>query len=431
MNKKRVVLLTIEVMCVVLAITCFVCANRVDNSQKKQYSDTYKAYVSLFSSDSKSIPRDNLKISEITYVEKMNKKVVYEDKRKKLSGKLNELKNYVVLKNIVDGSFNGDVLNSNVTSSDLESIQSKSSLLPKKYQNLLSSKIKLMNDQFGQINDVKNTVNSLFVDDQHQQVRDDVTRDMYNAALSKNQLLKQQDVSSEQQSYLEIVNSFLSQKEEEERRKIAEEKRRQSEEKRRQEEERKRQIQAAWTILEVPYISQNGNNVLNGCEVDSLLMGLKYKGYLKDMDLVTYAENVPKSTDPFSGFTYDIYGIQPNNVPHWIAPEPLAQYGRTSSGNNGVVDGTGRSLDELDAQIKAGNPVVIYLTAGLKAPKEFVEGAPKNLHVLLLTGYNSITGEQIITDPWTYSNGKTKWNVSKKQVESIYNATGKRSVIIS
>ena len=137
MNKKRVVLLTIEVMCVVLAITCFVCANRVDNSQKKQYSDTYKAYVSLFSSDSKSIPRGNLKISEITYVEKMNKKVVYEDKRKKLSGKLNELKNYVVLKNIVDGSFNGDVLNSNVTSSDLESIQSKSSLLPKKYQNLL------------------------------------------------------------------------------------------------------------------------------------------------------------------------------------------------------------------------------------------------------------------------------------------------------
>ena len=46
----------------------------------------------------------------------------------------------------------------------------------------------------------------------------------------------------------------------------------------------------------------------------------------------------------FSGFTYDIYGIQPTNVPHWIAPEPLAQYGRTSSGNNGVVDGTGRSL---------------------------------------------------------------------------------------
>lgn len=221
---------------------------------------------------------------------------------------------------------------------------------------------------------------------------------------------------NEQQAYLNLVNSELSLREEEERKRIAEEKRR-------QEEEKKRQIQAAWTILKVPYISQNKNNVLNRCEVASLLMGLKYKGYLKDMDLVTYAENVAKSTDPFSGFTYDIYGIHPNNVPHLIAPKPLAQYGRTSFGNNGVVDGTGRSLDELDAQIKAGNPVVIYLTAGLKAPKNF--------HVLLLTGYNSITGEQIITDPWTYSKGKTKWNVSKKQVESIYNSTGKRSVIIS
>lgn len=264
----------------------------------------------------------------------MNKKVVYEDKRKKLNNKLAELKSYVLLKNIVDSSFDGDVLHSNITSSDISDIKSKNSALPKKYQTLLSSKVKLMNDQFDQINDVKNTVNSLFNDLQHQQVRDDVTRDMYNSALLKNQGLRQQDVSNEQQAYLDLVNSELSRREEEERRRIAEEKRR-------QEEERKRQIQAAWTVLDVPYISQNKNNVLNGCEVASLLMGLQYKGYLKNMSLATYAENVPKSSDPFSGFTYDIYGIYSNNVPHWIAPGPLAQYGRSSSSNNGVIDGTG------------------------------------------------------------------------------------------
>ena len=149
------------------------------------------------------------------------------------------------------------------------------------------------------------------------------------------------------------------------------------------------------------------------------------------MDLKTYAENVPKSSDPFSGFTYDIYGIEPTNVPHWIAPQPLAKYGRDSSSNNGVIDGTGKSLDELDAQIQAGNPVVIYLTAKLKTPKPFIENAPKNIHVLLLTGYNSITKEQIITDPWTHDDGRTKWTVSKNTVEKIYNATGKRAVIIS
>ena len=52
------------------------------------------------------------------------------------------------------------------------------------------------------------------------------------------------------------------------------------------------------------------------------------------------------------------------------------------------------------------------------------------LHVLLLTGYNKITKEQIITDPWTKSNGETKWYLSKNKLESIYNAVGKKAVII-
>ena len=90
--------------------------------------------------------------------------------------------------------------------------------------------------------------------------------------------LKQKDIFSEQQVYLDKVNSELSRREELERK--------------RQEEERKRQIAAAWTILDVPYISQNKNNVLNGCEVASLLMGLQYKGYLRNMDLKTYAQKV-------------------------------------------------------------------------------------------------------------------------------------------
>lgn len=424
MSKKRILWLVVGFICVVLAITCFLCANKVVNLQKKQYSDTCKAYRKLFSSSNKSIPRDNLNIKEVVSVEKMNKKVVYDDKREKLDNKLKKLKDYVTLKNVVDSYFDGDILHSNVTSADLVNVKNKNSMLSTNYQELLNPKLQSMNEQINQINDVKNTIDSLFVDNQHQQVKDDVTRDMYNAAITKKQSLKQQDISNELQVYLDLVNSELLKREELERQRIAEEKRR-------QEEEKKRQIQAAWTVLEVPYISQNKNNVLNGCEVATLLMGLQYKGYLKDMTLPTYAENVPKSSDPFLGFTHDIYGTQPNDVPHWIAPDPLAKYGRTSSGNNGVIDSTGKSLDELDEQVKAGNPVIIYLTAKLKNSKEFIEGAPKNVHVLLLTGYNSITGEQILTDPWTHDDGRTKWTTSKKQVESIYNSTGKRSVIIS
>ncbi len=52
------------------------------------------------------------------------------------------------------------------------------------------------------------------------------------------------------------------------------------------------------------------------------------------------------------------------------------------------------------------------------------------MHVLLLSGYNKITKEHIITDPWTRKNGTYEWNISKKNLENLYNAVGKRSVTV-
>ena len=417
MKKKRVIGIVLGSLCLVLSVTCFICAKNVINMQQKQYEMTYKSYRKLFSTANKSVPRSDLTIEEIKSVKKQVSNIAYDDKKVKMDNELSSLTDFVLLRDKINSSFTNDILNSDTTVVILDEIKSKNKKIPRKYQKLLSPKIEEMNNQILQINDVKQTISLLFTDATFNEVKPEVTRDMYNSAVVKQQGLKQKDIFSEQQVYLDKVNSELSRREELERK--------------RQEEERKRQIAAAWTILDVPYISQNKNNVLNGCEVASLLMGLQYKGYLRNMDLKTYAENVPKSSDPFSGFTYDIYGIEPTNVPHWIAPQPLAKYGRDSSSNNGVIDGTGKSLDELDAQIQAGNPVVIYLTAKFKTPKPYIENAPKNIHVLLLTGYNSITKEQIITDPWTHDDGKTKWIVSKNTVEKIYNATGKRSVIIS
>ena len=424
MKSKRKIGICLSIFSTILAIVCFVSANYVDKAQKMQYKSTYNAYMNLFSSNNKSIPKENLTKKEINDVKKDVNNIAYAAKKQELKKKLDELDDYVTLRDNIDKSITDDVLNSDVSIYTINSFNVKNKKLPKKYQNLLEPKITIMYNQMKQISDTKDAVKKLFSDDNYEQVKSDVTRDSYNNVVLMQQSLKQKDIANEQQKYLEKVNSELTRREEEERK-------RQEEERRRQEEERKRHIQAAWSVLNVPYISQNKNGVLNGCEAASLLMGLQYKGYLQGIDLATYATNMPKSTDPFQGFTYDIFGLAPTNVPHWIAPSPLAQYGRSSSGNNGVIDATGKSLDELDSQIQAGNPVVIYLTGKLKSPKAYIENAPKNIHVLLLTGYNAITKEQIITDPWTHDDGRTKWQVSKETVEKIYNATGKRAVIIS
>lgn len=394
----------------VLAVCCFWYAYKIMQSEKQQYQDTCKNYKELFQDKKEKVPKETLSIKEITKVEKKVKNIAYPKEKAKLEKELKELKKYVNLRDKINKNFTLDILNSNVTMEVIEEATEELTKLKKKYQKLLSPKVDEINIQLSQITTAKQAVQVLFMDDTFQIVKEEATRDLYNNAVLQLQTLKQQDIVSEYQGYLNKVEVELVKREEEEKR---------------------RQIQAAWTILKVPYISQNKNNVLNGCEVAYLLMGLQYKGYLKDMDLVTYATNVPKSDNPFTGFTYDIFGLQPNNVPHWIAPEPLAAYGRNTAGTAGVIDATGSSLSALDSEIQKGNPVIIWLTSKLKAPKETIENAPKNLHVLLLTGYNSITKEHIITDPWTHDDGRTSWQVSKLVVENIYNATGQRAVIIS
>ena len=282
-------------------------------------------------------------------------------------------------------------------------------------------------EQIDNINTYKTSIALLFTDNTYQTVRSDITRENLNQVLALKNNILQQDVINEQDNYLNIVDKELAYREEQERIRQEEERKRKEEEARK---ERERQIKEAWTVLNVPYISQNKNGVINGCEAACMLMALQYKGYLQNMDLVTYATNMPKSTNPFSGFTYDIFTEDPVSVPHWIAPSPLVAYGKTSSGYINIEDATGATLTDLDNQVAAGNPVIIYLTSKLNKPKAYIEGAPKNVHVLLLVGYNSITKEQILIDPWTHDDGRTSWHVSKSKIEQIYNNTSKRAVVI-
>lgn len=388
--------------------------------QNKFYKKTVVLFSSLYIDKDERVPSSDIDIKKVDSVLNEVKKIVYDDERKKMISELRELKTFISVRDDVLSCFDGEVLKSDVSIERIEEVTLKYKRLSIRFQKLLKSKVDSMIPQFNNIQEVTQVVVSLFTDNSMVTVKEDITRENYNNAFNKVNLLLQKDISIKQQEYLKIVDNELAKREEIERRRLEEIER----------QKRQREIAAAWHVLDVPYISQNLNNVFNGCEVASLLMGLQYKGYLRDMSLQSYAEAVPKSSDPFSGFTYSIFELEPLTVPHWIAPGALALYGRNSSGNLNVTDATGSSLKELDEQIIAGNPVVIYLTSKFRDPKSFIEGAPKNIHVLLLTGYNSITGEHIITDPWTHDDGTIRWHISKEKVEKIYNATGKRSVVI-
>lgn len=332
---------------------------------------------------------------------------------------LTKIKKYIELKNEIDLLFDNDIMKSTLTNDDLNNFKKRFNILDIKYQPLLKSKIENMEIQYNNITNLINSVKDLFVNEQYQDVKLDINRDNYNSVLNMLNQLKQEDIKNQQLTYLQKVEQVITQREIEYQRKLAEEKR-----------QREIAIANAWVKLNVPYVSQNIPGVYNGCEVASLLMALKYKGYLGNIDMISYANLVPKSNDPHQGFVNDIFNLEPRDIVHWIAPDALASFGINSSGNSNVINSTGFNLDQLDNELNNNNLIVIYLTANLKKPKNWKGEIPGNLHVLVLSGYNKITGEHIITDPWTRKDGSYEWYISRSELESIYNGVGKKSVIV-
>ena len=56
--------------------------------------------------------------------------------------------------------------------------------------------------------------------------------------------------------------------------------------------------------------------------------------------------------------------------------------------------------------------------------------APRNLHVQLIVGYNKITGDFIIYDPWTRTSGQYEFTLSKSKVSNLYSSVGSMAIVV-
>ena len=48
----------------------------------------------------------------------------------------------------------------------------------------------------------------------------------------------------------------------------------------------------------------------------------------------------------------------------------------------------------------------------------------------MITGYNSITNEYVITDPYTRTNGKYEFVVGEQKLRELYNNVGKKAIVV-
>lgn len=386
----------------------------------------------LYEDAATEVPRKAVTEDEIEAIETGLPEVKlsqYDSDKVEIERKLRNLRDLVAVREEMAEYIDQGVVDSEITTDVLEGIGTKLAELPENYRNVLQSDYDEMRKQCQEMVDVRQAVVGLFTDEEMKTVAPRLTRNAYREVVARVDNLPQREIAEQYTEALAKVDTVLKQREKE----AAEARQRAIEAKRRAEELRRKQQQAeaaAWRVLNVPYHSQNLQQIYNGCEAASMLMGLQYKGYLSGVDLHRYAEMMPKSEDYNTGFVGSIYDLQPKTYVHWIAPAPLAKFGRESSGNQNVVDLTGASLADLDREVVAGNPVVIYVTFLFNPLKDWLNGAPQNLHVVLLTGYNEKTGAQRLTDPWTQSGGGRTYDLSREELERIYNAVGKKAVVI-
>lgn len=183
-------------------------------------------------------------------------------------------------------------------------------------------------------------------------------------------------------------------------------------------------------VIPTPYISQlYPVYAVVGCEPTSLLMGLKAKGYALDVDLRTFLDNMPKtSSNPAKGFVGSPYSADPTKKTRTtIYPPILAEY---ASQYGNVRDFSGRSVEDIQAEVLDGNPIVAYCTMWWEAPyyrNYNIEGEIQRLlsnnHVILVCGYNGITDQYYIADPYNKYNTREEYYywIDASVFEPIYN----------
>jgi len=409
-NKKTIIFVIVLIISILLLLLLLFFGYRKFTEKKEQITGVLSYCAPIFN----IVNDEEIKIDEVEKcIKLLNPIKKYNEISNSMYIEMKHLKKYLNLKSEVDSNFEGTKLKSSVNFEKIIDFNIKYKTLDKKYQEKLSNILVEMESQYTKINLLYFFVDNMYETSEKLEVKETLTRIEYEQSVDAYNNVVQDDIKEEYLVYLNRADEYLKEKE-------------------RIEEERKYQlaIQNAWTKLKVPYVSQNLSNVFNGCEAASLLMALKYKGYLNNMDIITYATNMPKSDDPNTGFYLDIFGKEPKTEAHWIAPKPLVEYGKSSSGYSNIIDATGYELHSLRDEVINGNPVVIYLTYDFLKPYNWSKGVPKNLHVLLLTGYNTITKQYLITDPFTRSSGRYEFILSENDINYLYDVVGRRAVIV-
>lgn len=397
MKKKRKLKKSVLgiLICSLLLCSGYIVVKAVKN--QTLYTKASEALDTLFVSE--ELIYEDVKEEDVNNVLYLIDQVRDSSRKEEMQIRLQSVIDYMYVRDSLKEILQDNVLKSSVTSEELQQIIDKYDTLEPGVQTYVMDDLQSAKEQRKAIDEALDELNHWI--DQDGVVKEEVDREIYEHILEMFKALPQEDVLSDHQSKIDAVLNKIKEKEQKYQEQLALE-------------EQRRIKEGTHMLYGIPIINQLEERVYNGCEAASLLMGLKYKGYASDWTLPLMASDMPKSDDPHKGFVSDIFNYAPRDRVHWIAPDALAAYGRKFY--SGVYDISGASVEQLKAEIDAGNPVVVYGTDYYAEPGARDGEVFMNLHVQLMVGYNSYLNTIILNDP-----GHNEMSIPGNQFEYIYN----------
>ena len=336
-------------------IGIFLVYNLVTNSydEKIIVSNTYNKLNSLYLDKKNKIPKENINNKELNEILLNVDKINYQETKESIKQDVENIKKFNKCQNEINNYVNLDPTTSKYNLTKLKHSINK---LPTQQKEYLNKKMNNILNQYNEFVKYDEHIRSLFLDYDKKIVKNDISND---------EMKQIKQIKNEK--YLEIKKNDIA-------------------------------------IL---------NECLERKNAVSTVKVLNYKGLELDKTLADLALEIPKSDNPHKGFVNSIYNLEPVSVPHWIAPDALANFG-SKYGN--VVDISGSDINDIKRYIDNDSPVIIYATYGFLTPYNWYGEVPNNLHVMVVIGYNKVTGSIVINDPW-----EGRIVVPEQKFLSVYN----------
>lgn len=193
---------------------------------------------------------------------------------------------------------------------------------------------------------------------------------------------------------------------------------------------------STFMISGVSTINQYSLGYPTGCESAALTVLLKYYGVNVSMSSVVKV--LPKGSLPYyenntryGGNPYLEFVGNPNSYSSYgVYEKPILQV--AESFKSGVIDGTGKSLNQVLEIVREGRPVIVWVSMNMSVPYISTSWIYKPTgekiswmageHALVVIGYNK--NQVIVSDSLT---GSIRY-YDKGVFESRYNTYGKRAV---